>query len=109
MPKKTLYCITFTNQDEVYEIYARKISESDVFGFLVVEDFVFDENTSLVIDPSEERLKLEFSKVKRMFIPMHSVLRFDEVIGKEGLAKVHDRVQGDGTVSLFPSPLARKE
>ncbi len=105
MSKKSLFRITFANQEAIYEIYARKLCESEIFGFLEVEEFVFGENTSLVVDPSEERLKAEFSNVKRTFIPMHSVFRIDEV-SKQGVAKVRDKTMDDGKVSLFP--VARK-
>ena len=103
MSKKNLYRITFAYLDAVYEIYARKIHESDMFGFLVVEDFVFGENTSLVVDPSEERLKLEFNGVERTFIPMHAVFRIDEV-SKQGVAKVRDKSPDANKITMFPVP-----
>lgn len=103
MSKKMLYRITFSNQDAIYEIYARKVSESEMFGFLEVEDFVFGENSPLVVDPSEERLKLEFANIKRTYIPMHSVFRIDEVI-KQGTAKVREATGSDSKISMFPSP-----
>ncbi|KTC86765.1 DUF1820 family protein [Legionella brunensis] len=108
MSKKSLYRITFANQEAIYEIYARKISESEIFGFLEVEEFVFGENTSLVVDPSEERLKIEFNSVKRTYIPMHAVFRIDEV-NKQGVAKVRDKVTEDSKVSMFPVPSKRKD
>jgi len=103
MSKKTLYRITFANMESIYEIYANKISESEMFGFLEVEEFVFGENTSLVVDPSEERLKIEFDNVKRTFIPMHSIYRIDEV-NKQGVGKVREKSKGSAKVSLFPVP-----
>jgi hypothetical protein len=102
MSNKTLYRITFSYLEAIYEIYARKICESDLFGFLEVEEFVFGENTSLVVDPSEERLKLEFNGVKRTYIPMHSVFRIDEV-DKVGEVKVRDKSSQTSKVSLFPT------
>ncbi|WP_028387811.1 DUF1820 family protein [Legionella fairfieldensis] len=106
--KEPLYRITFANQEAVYEIYARKVSESGMFGFLEVEEFVFGENTSLVVDPSEERLKVEFSNIKRTYIPLHAVFRIDEV-SKEGVAKVRDKSKEEGKVSLFPIPNKRQD
>lgn len=91
----------FANQDAIYEIYARSIKDSDLFGFIEVEELVFGEQTSLVVDPSEERLKMEFSDVKRTFIPMQSIFRIDEV-NKQGLAKVKDKAGYDNKVSPFP-------
>ncbi|MFY7697233.1 MAG: DUF1820 family protein [Legionella sp.] len=108
MSNTTLYRITFAYLEVVYEIYARKIAESEMFGFLEVEDILFGENTSLVVDPSEERLKAEFQNVKRTYIPMQSVFRIDEV-SKEGISKVREKSNEFGKVSLFPLPSKPKE
>ena len=43
---KTIYRISFSYLDAVYEIYAKHVTESDMFGFIVVEDFVFGEQTA---------------------------------------------------------------
>jgi hypothetical protein len=101
MNQKTIFRITFANQEAIYEVYARSVKESDLFGFLEVEELVFGEQTSLVVDPSEERLKLEFNGVKRTFIPMHSIYRIDEVT-KQGTAKVKDNPGYGNKVSPFP-------
>ncbi len=78
MTKKLLFRIAFANNDAIYEIYAGSIKESEMFGFLEIEELVFGEHTSLVVDPSEEKLKMEFNGVKRTFIPMHSIIRIDD-------------------------------
>lgn len=101
MTKKTLFRITFANQEAIYEIYARSIKESELFGFLEVEELVFGEQTALVVDPSEERLKLEFNDVKRTFIPMHAIFRIDEV-SRPGPAKMKDKSGYSNKVSPFP-------
>lgn len=101
MTKKTLFRITFANQEVIYEIYARSIKESELFSFLEVEELVFGEQTSLVVDPSEERLKMEFNGVKRTFIPMHSIFRIDEVT-QQGTAKVKDNLGYGNKISHFP-------
>lgn len=108
MTKKTLFKITFANQDTVYEIYARSIKESEIFGFLEVEELVFGEQTALVVDPSEEKLKMEFSGVKRTFIPMHAIFRIDEV-NKQGTAKIRENVTYGNKVSIFPGSGLPKE
>ncbi|HAT8179413.1 TPA: DUF1820 family protein [Legionella pneumophila] len=101
MTKKSLFKISFANQDEIYEIYARSIKESDMFGFLEVEELVFGEQTALVVDPSEEKLKMEFCDVKRIFIPVHSIFRIDEV-SKRGTSKVKDNLGYNNKVRPFP-------
>lgn len=108
MSKKPLYRLSFANQDEIYEIYARSIKESEMFGFLEVEEIVFGEQSALVIDPSEEKLKMEFNNVKRTFIPMHSIFRIDEVT-KQGVAKVKDNLSFDNKISHFPGTGKKKD
>ena len=90
------------NQGKVYEIYSRSISHGELFGFIEVEELVFGERTSVVVDPSEERIKSEFEGVQRTYIPMHAVIRVDQV-EKQGISKI-SAVEG-GNVTQFPMPL----
>ena len=69
-------------------------------GFLEVEQFVFGERSKTIVDPAEEKLKSEFSSVKRSFIPMQSVVRIDDV-EKEGACKVTEAPKGSN-ISPFP-------
>ena len=101
MASSHIFRIVFVNQGKVYEIYARKVSHGGLFGFVEVEELVFGERSSVVLDPAEERIKSEFAGVKRSFLPMHSVLRIDEV-SKRGSSKI---TQFDGNVTPFPSPV----
>jgi hypothetical protein len=93
----------FVNQGKVYEVYARKVSHGELFGFVEVEDFVFGERSSVVLDPSEERIKGEFAGVKRAFLPLHSVLRIDEV-KKQGVSKI-TVLESGANVAQFPMPM----
>lgn len=102
MASEPIYRITFFNQSQVFEIYARHVFQSELWGFLEVEQFVFDERSKTILDPAEEKLKSEFSSVKRSFIPMQSVVRIDEV-EKEGACKVSPAPEG-GNISPFPFP-----
>jgi hypothetical protein len=103
MATSHIFRIMFVNQGKVYEIYARKVSHGDLFGFIEVEEVLFGERSSVVLDPSEERIKSEFEGVKRTFLPMHSVLRIDEV-KKQGASKI-TAVEGGANVAQFPMPL----
>ena len=98
---RQIYKVIFLNQGQIYEIYASQIYQSDLYGFVEVEEFLFGERAQVVVDPSEERLKNEFADVKRSFIPLHAVIRIDEV-EKEGIAKVMDA--GTSNVTAFPMP-----
>src|SRR5262245_8697221 len=102
MPAKPIYKIIFLNQGKVYEIYARRVSQTGaLFGFVEVEELVFDTRNSVVVDPSEERLQHEFAGVKRTYLPMHYVLRIDEV-DKQGVSKI---TNVEGNVTQFPMPV----
>ncbi|KJS05420.1 MAG: hypothetical protein VR73_12160 [Gammaproteobacteria bacterium BRH_c0] len=106
MAKEPIYKIIFLNQGQVYEIYARQVFQSDLWGFLEAEEFVFGERTQMIVDPAEERLKNEFASVKRSFIPLHSVIRIDEV-EKEGACKISDAKGSNITQFPYP-PIAPK-
>ena len=98
--KKT-YRVIFHNQGQIYELYAREIYQSDLYGFIEVEGFVFGERSQMVVDPGEEKLKAQFGGVQRSFIPMHAIVRIDEV-EKEGIGKISD-AKGDN-ITHFPMP-----
>lgn len=99
--KKTIYKVLFINQGKVFELYARSVGQGNLYGFVEVEELVFGEKTSLVVDPSEERLRNEFAGVKRTFLPMHAVIRIDEV-EKEGTSKIRPAGESGDNVAPFP-------
>jgi len=102
MNTSPIYKVIFYNQNQVYEVYARAIYQSEMYGFIEIEEFIFGERTQLVVDPGEEKLKSEFAGVKRSYIPMHSIVRIDEV-EKEGSIKVTELKSGE-KVAHFPFP-----
>lgn len=100
MSNTPIYKVIFFNQGQVYEIYARQIYQSDLYGFIEVEELLFGERSAVVVDPSEEKLKSEFEGVNRSYIPMHAVVRIDEV-DKEGIGTISE-AKGDNVISPFP-------
>ena len=101
MKKKTTYRITFHNQGKLYEIYAKNVNQSGLLGFVEVEDLLFGEKSSVVVDPTEENLKAEFAGVSRTYIPMHAVVRID-VVEKMGQSKVTEFTPRGDKVTPFP-------
>ena len=99
--KQRIYRIIFSQDEKIYEIYARYISEENLMGFIELEDLVFSEASSLVVDPSEEKLKTEFQSVKRSYIPMHMIIRIDEM-EKQGAAKIKG-IHSQDNVHHLPS------
>ena len=100
------YRILFHNQGQIYEVYARNIYQSDLYGFVEVEDYVFGNRSKMLIDPAEDRLRSEFEGVQRSYIPMHAIVRIDEV-EKEGVAKI--TTDSGEKVTPFPMPHAERQ
>jgi hypothetical protein len=99
MAIKNIFKVSFYNQSNVYEVYASKVYQSDLHGFITIEELKFHERTSVVVDPGEEKLKSEFEQVKRFFVPMHAIIRIDEV-EKQGVAKISEAGKN---IAQFPS------
>jgi hypothetical protein len=57
-----------------------------------------------VVDPSEEALQREFSGVERTYIPMHAVVRVDEV-EKRGSSKILPMTETGGKITTLPTPI----
>jgi len=100
---KRIFKIIFHNQGNLYELYARKVSQSEMYAFVEVEGITFGERSALLVDPSEERLKAEFEGVRRTFVPLSAVVRIDEV-DREGQAKIIATKDDGGKVAHFPMP-----
>ncbi|AUJ58938.1 DUF1820 family protein [Coxiella endosymbiont of Amblyomma americanum] len=103
--RQRIYRVIFNQDEKVYEMYAKYISEESLMGFIEMEKLIFNDAASVVVDPSEEKLKTEFQGVKRTYIPMHMILRIDEM-EKQGFAKIKGAVER-GNVHHFPGILNR--
>ena len=108
MKSKSVYKIIFMQLGEVYEVFAKQIFKRAMYGFIEVENYIFNKDKQLVVDPSSEKLKNEFSDVQRSYIPMNAIIRIDEV-KETGEAKIKEN---KGQVSPFPlniQPLNKKD
>lgn len=97
-----VYKVIFLNQGKVYELYAKAVHQGELYGFVEIEELLFGEVSQLLVDPAEERLKSEFQGVRRSLIPIHAVIRIDEV-EKEGQSKIRE-VGETSNVTPFPTP-----
>ncbi len=100
--KEKLYRIAFLNHGKVYELFCNGVCSSGLLGFVEVTGLVFAEKDSLVVDPTEEKMRDEFDGVEVLHLPMHSVLRVEQV-RKKGQAVIRDRESGE-KVTPFPIP-----
>lgn len=99
---KPTYKVTFHNQGKVYEVFARSVHQSSMMGFIEVEKLLFGEKSTVVLDPSEEHLKTEFKGVTRTFLPIHSIIRIDEV-EKQGHGKITAMATAASNITPFPA------
>ena len=44
-----IYKITFLNKGKVYEVFVKQVYQSDLYGFVEIEDYVFDGNNFIPI------------------------------------------------------------
>ena len=104
MSKKHIYKVVFLHQGEVYEIYAHSVGQGSILGFVEIEELMFGGEDKVVVDPSKERLEREFSGVRRSYIPLHAILRIDEV-EKQGSPRIVSGEEAQGNIHTFPSPI----
>ena len=105
MTDKQLFRIAFHNNGKVYELYCQDVNSSYLWGFLEVSGLAFGEGDSLVVDPTEEKMRDEFEGVEVLHLPMHSVMRVEQVKQK-GQSIIRDRESGE-KVTPFPVPPPR--
>jgi len=101
MKESKIYRVSFYNQGNIYELHAREVHQSNMYAFIEIEDIIFGERSSVVVDPSEEKLKSEFAGVKRTYIPLQAVIRIDEV-EREGTNKIIATDEKPGKITPFP-------
>src|SRR3989338_10837345 len=88
LKKDPIYRVLFIQNDKQYELYSKYLTEESLMGFIEIEELIFqDTKSGIVVDPAEEKLRVEFKGVKRSYIPLHTILRIDEVV-KEGAARM---------------------
>ncbi|MEM9605402.1 MAG: DUF1820 family protein [Pseudomonadota bacterium] len=102
MSKNTLYRVKFVNQNQLMDVYVREVFQAELYGFVVLRDFVFGETASLVVDPAEEKLKAAFQGVQQTWVPMHAIVRIDQV-EKRGTATLTEITKDN--IAAFPSPI----
>ncbi len=108
MKSNNIYKIIFIQLGEIYEVFAKQIYQSDMYGFIEVEEYIFNKDKQLVVDPPSEKLKNEFVNVERSYIPINAIIRIDEV-SESGEAKIK---KNSSQVSPFPlniQPANKKE
>jgi hypothetical protein len=76
--EKTYYKVSFSLDQEMYQVCARHVESSNLYGLIEIGDFIFPEN-KLVYNPGEDRIRREFQGIQRTWLPYHAIVRIDEV------------------------------
>lgn len=105
--KSKIYKVIFLNQGKVYELFCRSVSSSSMMGFVEVSELVLDTGEGVVVDPIEERMREEFGEVEVLYLPMHSVIRVEQV-KKRGQSVIRERESGE-KVTRFPTDINRSK
>lgn len=85
--KQPVYRVRFLNEGKIFELYAKQVAQGALFGFVEISGLVWGRKSDIIVDPTEQELKNEFAGVSRIHVPMHSVVRVDEV-EKSGGGKI---------------------
>jgi len=98
-----IFRVLFHNNGKLYQLHAQQVSQADILGFVEIRDLMFEQHSSVVIDPSEERLKDEFRGVQKILIPMQAITRIDQVEA-QGQNKILELDHATSNVTPFPLP-----
>ncbi|MDT8449472.1 MAG: DUF1820 family protein [Wenzhouxiangellaceae bacterium] len=96
-----MYKLVFFNHGKVYELFAERVDSSHLYGFVQASGLVFEPESRVVVDPTEERLRAEFADTESLLLPMQSVIRIEKV-KKRGPCVIRDRKSGE---KVTPLPL----
>ena len=96
-----IYRVQFKTEQHYYDLYVRHVFPADMAGFICLEDFLFHEESGVLIDPRVERLSAEFGNVKTTFIPYHQIIRIDKV-ERQGESRIHNTSGERAKITPFP-------
>ena len=99
-----LYRVQFICHSERYEVYVREVNQGQLFGFIEIAHFVWDNHTALIVDPSHEKLKSEFADVTAPY--SHAPRAAGRSGAQAGAARITEL---GNNVTYFPGPIYTKK
>ena len=90
-----IYRIQFKTGNRNYSLLARSLGESEMFGFIEVSDFIFEDKKRLIISPEDDALRKEFSKVNFICIPHQYILRIDSLNNEQDIGISYLKIADD--------------
>lgn len=83
--KDIVYRTVFTHLDQVYTVYSQGISEETLVGFIELDSIIEVKQEVVLSTESHETHQLflqQLASIKRTYVPMHAVVRIDEMTRK---------------------------
>lgn len=80
-----VYRTVFTHLDQVFTLYSRGVSEETLVGFIEVDDILAVSQEIILSSENQATQNLyieQMESIKRTYIPMHAVVRIDEMSRK---------------------------
>lgn len=78
--KKKLYKITILNDEKnQITLYAHKVEQSNMIGFLEIYEFEFPRASEIILTPGEDAAHELFKNTKRLIIPYGVIIRIEEL------------------------------
>jgi len=77
--EKKVFKVYFFHMDKVYTLFAKEVNASgELYNMCEISDIIFQRNKNLIV-PSEDEVRQEFSNIKKLMIPLHHLVRIDEL------------------------------
>ena len=97
---KTIFRVRFQSGERHYSLLARKVRESEFFGFIEISEIIFDDVGRLIVSPEEEALRKEFNGVESISVPHQYIRRID---------RLHEGPESGGSYLKIVDPQNQKQ
>ena len=79
---RRLFRIRFTDKVEkkTVTLIAAKVTVSDFFGLIAIEQLVFTNNNKQIVLPEEDSIRKRYATTKRLHVPYHNVVSIEEFV-----------------------------
>ena len=88
---RRLFRIRFTDKvdKKTITLTAAKVTVSDFFGLIAIEQLVFTDNSKQIVLPEEDSMRKRYAATKRLHVPYHNVVSIEEFVEEAPAPKLH--------------------
>ena len=103
-----VYRVRYRELDKINTMYVRYISEESLVGFLEADELILGNDAEISNDELTDEFCAEFKGVQRVYLPLHVILRIDEIDLGLHQSTADAKNLAKGNVSRFPSDSTAK-